>query len=87
MPLNITLGRQKQANSCDFSLVYRANSRAGRTVAQRSPVFKKKKRPAHININTHTSHACMHTLTHTSLKWKAISCPNYEETGYIVLSF
>ena len=43
MPLIPALGKQKQTDLCEDSLVYRVSSRTARAVTQRNPVLKKYK--------------------------------------------
>ena len=55
MPLIPALGSQRQADLCEFevSLVYKASFRTAKTVTQRNPVSKNKKKEKKKKIQQH----------------------------------
>ena len=57
MPLIPALGRQRQAELCEFkaSLVYRASSRTGSKATQRNPISKNPKEKSQIYRHLHTN--------------------------------
>ena len=57
MPLIPTIGRQRQADLCEFkiSLIYRVSSRTARTVTHKNPVSKNKKNSQAVVAHTFNS--------------------------------